>query len=163
MEDYELEADPFYFSPDTSVGLFKGFSTTRNRLPVVVKRYDFNLIQQKGTQIRMVQAINAALAQAKVQHPNACDILEVQLEVDRNNCTIYHVLEALEADVEVDIEQRKRSNRPYGEAELRQILLQIADVLAFTHKRNIAHRDVKPSNIFRTRNSYKLGDFGSFL
>jgi len=69
MEDYELETDPFYFNPDTSVGLFKGVSLVRNRLPVVVKRHDFNLIQQKGTQIRMVQAINAALAQAKVQHP----------------------------------------------------------------------------------------------
>ena len=111
----------------------------------------------------MVQAINAALAQAKVQHPNACDILEVQLEVERTNCTIYHVLEALEGDVEMDIEQRRRSNRPYGEQELRQTLQQIAGVLAFTHGKNIAHRDVKPSNIFRTRDSYKLGDFGSFF
>jgi len=38
------------------------------------------------------------------------------------------VLEALEGDVEMDIEQRRRSNRPYGEQELRQTLQQIAGV-----------------------------------
>ena len=45
----------------------------------MVKRHDFTFIQNKEVQVRMVQTLNAALAQAKVQHPNACDILEVQM------------------------------------------------------------------------------------
>ena len=162
MDGYQLETDPFYVNIETSVALFKGFSLARN-LPVVVKRHDFNLIQVKAVQVRMVQTFNAALAQAKVQHANACEILEVQMEIERTNCTIYHVLEALDTDLAHDIEARKKTERPYAEEELRQVLLQTANVLVSTHSKNIAHRDVKPSNIFRTANTYKLGDFGCFF
>lgn len=88
MDAYDIESTPFYCNPDTSVTLFKGFSRTRNHLPVVLKRHDFALIQQKEVQIRMIQTINAAIAQAKVQHPNACDIIEVQLKIERTNCSI---------------------------------------------------------------------------
>lgn len=163
MDDYEVEPTPFYFNPFTSVALFKGFSLTRNRLSVVVKHHDFKFIQQKAQQIRIVQTLNAALAQAKVQHPNSCDILEVQMKIKDTNCVIYHILEALEGDLGQDIELRKRSNRPYEEGELRQVLQQIASALATAHDKRIAHRDVKPSNIFKTANNYKLGDFGCFF
>lgn len=85
MDGYEVESVPFYFNPDTSVALFKGFSRTRNRLPVVLKRHNFTFILHKDVQARMAQTINAAVAQAKIQHPNACDILKVQLEIERTN------------------------------------------------------------------------------
>jgi serine/threonine protein kinase len=101
----------------------------------VVKRHEFNLIQQKATQARISQTINAALAQAKVHHPNACDILEIQLEIDKTNCVVYHVLEALEGDAEKDIEQRKRSNAQYAETDLRNALLQVASALAYAHSK----------------------------
>lgn len=81
MDGYELAPSLFYFIPGTSVSLFKGCSRARN-LPVVLKRHDFTLIQEKAQQMRMVQTINAALAQAKIQHPNSCDILEVQMEIE---------------------------------------------------------------------------------
>lgn len=69
MDSYELEPDPFCVNNSTFVSLFKGVSLTRWRLPVV-KKHDFMLIQKKSVQVRMVQALNAALIQAKVQHPN---------------------------------------------------------------------------------------------
>lgn len=162
MDNFELDKDPFYSNPCTSVALFKGVSIARNRLPVVVKRHCFSFIQQKRTQDHMTQTLNAALVQAKVQHPNSCDILEVQLQIKENSCTICHVLEALDGDVEQDIEQRRLSNRHYNEAELRQMLLQIGSALACAHSKKIAHRDVKPSNIFQTGGTYKIGDFGCF-
>ena len=46
------------------------------------------------------------------------------------------------------------------------IALQIADALAYLHKKKLVHRDVKPMNIFLSGNSrnglpiVKLGDFG---
>ena len=110
------------------------------KLPVVVKRHDFTLIQEKQTQLRMVQILNAALTQAKVQHPNSCYILEVQMEIDRTNCSIFHVLEALETDLGQDIEDHKISNRPYREEELRQVLLQTASVLASTQQEHRSQR-----------------------
>ena len=162
MDGYQLEADPFYVNASTYVSLFKGLSLTRN-LPVVVKRHDFTLIQTKEVQVRMVQTLNAALAQAKVQHPNTCEILEVQMEINTTNCSIFHVLEALDTDLRKDIEDRRRPNRPYTERELRQMLQHTASALTYAHNKKIAHRDVKPSNIFRTAGTYKVGDFGCFF
>lgn len=108
-----------------------------------------------------MQTINAVLVQAKVQHLNAYDILEVQLEIERTNCSIYHV-ESLETNLGQEIEERRQTHSPYEEEELRQVLLQTASALANAHSKSIAHREVKPDNIFRTANNYKLGDFGSF-
>jgi serine/threonine protein kinase len=39
---------------------------------------------------------------------------------------------------------------------LREILL----ALELLHQRNMVHLDIKPDNIFRTNDVYKLGDFG---
>ena len=162
MDGYELDESPFYFKQGTLVSLYKG-CVRGTELHVVVKCHDFLFLQQKETQTRMVQTINAALAQAKVQHPNACGILEVQMEIESTNCRIFHVLEALETDLEQDIEERQRTNTPYVEEELREMLQQTASVLAYAHNKKIAHRDVKPSNTFRTAHTYKLGDFGCFF
>lgn len=161
MDDYELQAEPFYFNSESSVGLYRGRSIARNK-QVVVKRHDFTLIQHKSTQVRMNQAINAALAQAKVNHLNSCEILEVQIKIESTSCSIYHVLEALDGDVAQDIKSRKGNNELYGEEELRRALWQTASALSHAHSKKIAHRDVKPSNIFKSRETYKLGDFGCF-
>ena len=46
-------------------------------------------------------------------------------------------------------------------AEVVDLGIQMADVLAFCHAKNIVHRDVKPANIFIDASGrYKLGDFG---
>lgn len=40
-------------------------------------------------------------------------------------------------------------------------LLQMASALQFIHARGMAHLDVKPDNIYTTKDGrYKLGDFG---
>ena len=161
MDDYELDAEPFYFNSESSVGLYRGRSIARDK-PVVVKRHDFTLIQHKNTQIRMNQALNAALAQAKVNHLNSCDILEVHIKIESTFCSIYHVLEALDGDVAQDIKRRKGNNERYDEKELRQALWQTASALSYAHSKKIAHRDVKPNNIFKSGETYKLGDFGCF-
>ena len=99
MDGYKLHPKPFYFNPHTHVSLYKGSSLTREGLSVVLKRHDFMLIQEKSQQVEMVQTLNAALVQAKVQHPNSCDILEIQMEINDTNCAIFHVLEALDSDL----------------------------------------------------------------
>jgi len=41
----------------------------------------------------------------------------VHLEIKGDNCAVYHVLEALEGDLEQYIQERKLSNSPFKEKE----------------------------------------------
>jgi serine/threonine-protein kinase len=41
-----------------------------------------------------------------------------------------------------------------------RIALQMLDGLAFLHAKEIAHRDIKPDNIFLVKDQVKIGDFG---
>jgi len=136
MDGYVLQSKSFFFNPGTYVSLYRGYTKTTH-LSVVVKRHDFMLIQEKHVQVCMVQTLNAALAQAKVQHPNSCDILEVQMEIDDTNCTIYHVLEPLDTDLGHDIEDRRSTNQPYAEGEMRQVLQHTASALTYAHNKKI--------------------------
>src|SRR5512132_285052 len=40
------------------------------------------------------------------------------------------------------------------------LVLQMLDGLAFLHAKDIAHRDIKPDNIFMVQGQIKIGDFG---
>jgi serine/threonine protein kinase len=151
MDGYNL-GEQIAFNHNTFVTLSRATSRNRNNLPVVIKKHEFRLIGELETQERITSCINAALSQAKVQHPHTCDILEVQFKAGGSNCEIYHILESLETSAGRDIVARKR----YSEKEMREFLLQTAEALAFAHSKNIAHRDVKPDNVFRTGNTYKL-------
>jgi len=142
----------------TFVTIYQATCLARNR-PVVLKKHEFHMIDEPGTQDQINVCLNAALFQAKVQHPNSCEVLEVKVHIEKANCYVYHVLEALDTSVGKDVEAGKR----YEEPELRQFLQQTASALAFAHSKGIAHRDVKPDNVFRTANTFKLGDFGCFF
>ncbi|EFA70884.1 serine/threonine protein kinase [Cylindrospermopsis raciborskii S07] len=52
--------------------------------------------------------------------------------------------------------------RPYTEAQIRQLLLDLLPVLDFIHHKNVIHRDIKPENIIRRSldNKLVLIDFG---
>lgn len=169
MDGYSLEPRPFYISDDNSVRLFKGFSLTRNRLPIVAKRHEFSLLRDKGQlSERLNAAINAGLAQARVEHPNSCKVLEICLDLSEapNQYYVYHVLEALETDLYQTVEQRKRQNSPYSEQEVWDFLKQTAGALSLAHEKvtfikEIANLDIKSENVFIDwRGEYKLGDSG---
>ena len=145
---------------DTLVTLRRATSNARDDLPVVLKEHEFREMEHPETQERITSCINAALNQAKVQHPNICDILEVQFKAEGPNCFINHVLESMETSVARDIKESK----VYSQEEMVMFLKQTASALAFAHSKvrstqRIAHRDVKPANVFRTGDLFKVGDF----
>lgn len=145
---------------DTLVTLHRAISHVRDDRPVVLKEHEFREMEHPETQERITSCINAALNQAKVQHPNICDILEVQFQAKGSDCFIYHVLESMETSVAKDIKEGK----VYSEEEMIMFLQQTASALAFAHSKvrftqGIAHRDVKPANVFRTGDLFKVGDF----
>lgn len=50
--------------------------------------------------------------------------------------------------------------RPLDQATVREISLQIADGIGSLHENDIVHRDIKPQNILRCDDTWKLADFG---
>lgn len=168
MEDYEVATVPFCESSDPSVTLLKAVSLTENRLPVVVKRFEFTSLLLKSTQQSITQAINAAVIQAKIHHPNAREILEVRFGLEEDKCSLYHVFDSEEHNLSWEIESRRKRKKPFTETEVHTVLRQMSDVLVCAHSQVIAtqgftHKDLKPNSIAKIGDDYKLGDFGCYF
>ena len=160
-----MTSEPFFRNPKTLVKVFRGKSTARDQ-PIVAKCHDIELVSKPEFIEQMTRVMNAGLAQARVDHPHSCKILDFALDVDieRRIFSVYHVLEALPNDLEQDIKERKKHDRIPSEDEVKTFLLQAAQALAYAHEKQIAHRDIKPNNIFMEREGfYKIGDFGSYF
>ena len=100
---------------------------------MVVKRFEFTSLLLKSTQQSITQAINAAIIQAKIHHPNARELLEVRFSLEDDKCSLYHIFESEEHNLSWEIEARRKSKKPFTETEVHTILRQMADVLACAH------------------------------
>ncbi len=102
--------------------------------------------------------LREARAAAEIDHPSVCDVYDAGETPDG---TLYMVLELLEGrDLAAAIEHGDLSTR-----EIIEIGIQTLDALDAAHRRGIIHRDVKPENVFLTRDAdgslrVKLLDFG---
>jgi TonB family protein len=104
--------------------------------------------------LRLLQR-EAALAQ-RLDHPNIVRVFDF----DRDGEHAFITMEWLEGESLADLLTRQR-HRPLTPARARQILREIGAALQFAHGRGITHADVKPGNIFLTREGgAKLLDFG---
>lgn len=137
MEDYALEERPFAGNSFTGVMLYRGISKSRNNLPIVAKRHKFTTLEGPEMSKRLNAAMNAGLAQARVDHQHSCKIIAMHLDVRKAPSTyyLYHILEGMEGDMRMEINQRKEENRPYNEVELWDFLVQVTSALAFAHKK----------------------------
>ena len=135
MEGYEIPSKPFYKDPHSSVSLYRAISLNRGRVPVIIKRYDFAPIQHKSTQQSLSLVLNSALAQAKVCHPHVCEIVEIQVEIKGNHCTVFEVVEQWEKSLKEEIEERMGEKHPYSEVELKTVLGQTSSALASAHSK----------------------------
>ena len=135
-ERFQIDLEPFYMSEDGSVQMFKAVSTTHNGPSIVVKRHELFRVRDKARlQIKLNQAVNAGLAQAKAEHPHICSLLEIHLDAKdapKRYC-LDHVLEALDRDMAKEVEERQREHRPFNERELWSFLAQTASALSFIH------------------------------
>ena len=93
-----------------------------------------------------------ARAAAAVNHPNVCQIYEIEEHGDALTLT----MELLEGE---PLSSRlMRGALSPGEAG--QIALAVLGALDALHQKGIVHRDLKPSNIFLSRHGVKILDFG---
>ena len=93
-----------------------------------------------------------AKAISSLNHPNICTLHDV----GHHEGTDFLVMEYLEG--EALSERLKRSAMDVEEGL--EIATQIADALANAHGQGLIHRDLKPDNIFLTKDGAKLLDFG---
>jgi serine/threonine protein kinase len=77
---------------------------------------------------------------AQLNHPNIVPIYTVE---ERDNL-VYFVMAYIAGD---NLGVRLQQHGPMAPVEVRRILKEVADALAYAHHRNVIHRDIKPDNI----------------
>jgi eukaryotic-like serine/threonine-protein kinase len=77
---------------------------------------------------------------AQLNHPNIVPIYTVE---EKDNL-VYFVMAYIKGD---NLGVRLQQHGPMAPVEVRRILKEVADALAYAHNRNVIHRDIKPDNI----------------
>ena len=91
----------------------------------------------------------------KVDHPDAVAILDEGEDAEGN---VFIVMELLHGQ---SLLERLQASGPLPKAEVISIALRVLDVLGQAHDRGVVHRDIKPGNIFQTKEgAIKVLDFG---
>ena len=92
---------------------------------------------------------------AGLSHPNIVPIYSV----DERDGLVYFVMACIDGET---LGQRMQARGPLPPAEVRRILSEVSDALAYAHMRGVVHRDIKPDNILLDRDSGRpmVTDFG---
>lgn len=93
-----------------------------------------------------------ARAAASVNHPNVCQVYEV----DEEDGELFLAMEMLEGESLATVIGRG----PLAVDEALTAILGVLAALEALHRCGIVHRDLKPSNVFVTQHGVKLLDFG---
>ncbi len=95
------------------------------------------------------------------KHSNILEILGINIsKVDMTTYIIYILTEIADHDWGKEIKERANKKKYYEEEELITILKYLADCMLFLQKKSISHRDIKPQNILKFNDTFKLADFG---
>jgi serine/threonine-protein kinase len=92
---------------------------------------------------------------AQLSHPNIVPIYTVE---ERDNL-VYFIMAFIGGD---NLAKRIQDEGAMDPDETRRILREVADALAYAHKRNVVHRDIKPDNILLDEDTGRamVTDFG---
>ena len=128
------------------------FPHPRPGLPEVAVMKEFPTYDQD--QVREV----SMLIHLKDQHPHIINLYHYKI-VGKAYRLFMEYCEG--GSLAQEIQRRRREMRPWTNKELRNMYLNLADAMNFLHTQRILHRDIKPDNIFLTKDgSVKVADFG---
>jgi serine/threonine protein kinase len=105
--------------------------------PVTLKVISERYLGDESARLRFLREARAA---ASVRHPNVASVFHL----GRTGQNYFYAMEFVEGETLENL--IKRSGRPEVKLAL-EIATQVAAGLAAVHKKNLVHRDVKPSNI----------------
>lgn len=133
MYGYDLQHTPFFINPKTKVQLFKGNLRADGR-SIVVKRHEISFSWNLQSLSELPRTISSGLAQALLEHPNICQVLEIRIDLtSHKNCFVDYVMECLDKDLRQEIEERRERIRPFREEELWKLTLQVSSALEAVH------------------------------
>lgn len=89
----------------------------------------------------------------KIKHENVIKMLQVFRENDH----LYLVFELLHGSL---LKTIRDHTQPFTEPEVRHVISQMLEGLAYIHKMGFFHRDIKPENLMWGGDVLKIGDFG---
>jgi NIMA (never in mitosis gene a)-related kinase len=106
-------------------------------------------------------AVNEIRLLASLNNPHVIGYCDAFIE----NNTLFIVTDyARKGDLRMKIKRYKRAGKKFGEEDIWKYFVQMATGLAYLHKHNVIHRDLKPGNIFCYSSSHlQLGDLGCSL
>ncbi len=122
--------------------------------------------EQRDNVIATFSAEGKHLRKLSAEHPAFVKALDTGVVEVRGQLTPYLVLEWLDGEPLADDLQRRRNAGEKGRslAECMACLAPVVSALSHAHEQRVAHRDVKPANIFALRTkgepALKLLDFG---
>lgn len=134
-------------------GMASVYEAVHDKLQTRVAVKVLNPILTANTNIRQ-RFENEARFMASLNHPNITRVIDYEERQDM----LAIVLEYLEGE---DLNHYIRKNGAMTPKEVLDVFTQVLDAFEYAHSKSIAHRDVKPSNIFiEPSGTVKILDFG---
>jgi len=118
--------------------------------PVAIKVLPPELAHDQAIRVRFTRE---AQMSAQLSHPHIVPIYDV----GERNGIAYFVM-ALVTGGNLATVLMREPRQPLD--EVRRILAEVADALAYAHLRGVIHRDIKPDNILLSQGSAVVTDFG---
>ena len=127
----------------------------------VIKQFAFETMNPNASQGTLDIAIRLFEQEAKRlddlgKHPQIPELLSFTIHEGKQ----YLIQEFIDGET---LEQELRRVGAFSEQQVRDVLVEVLQILEFVHSKSVIHRDISPDNIIRRRSDQKLVlvDFGA--
>ncbi len=127
----------------------------------VIKQFAFETINPNASQGDLAIAVRLFEQEAKRlddlgKHPQIPELLSFTIHEDKQ----YLIQEFIDGET---LEQELRRVNAFSEQQVRDVLVEVLQILEFVHSKSVIHRDISPDNIIRRKGDGKLVlvDFGA--
>ncbi|PIA35925.1 hypothetical protein AQUCO_03400071v1 [Aquilegia coerulea] len=144
MERYKLIKE---LGDGTCGCVYKALNRDTNEIVAIKKMKRKFFFWEECVNLREVKSL------CKLNHPNIVKLKEVV----RENHELFFIFEYMEYNLYEIIRARQS---PLPEADIRGLMSQVLQGLAYMHGNGYFHRDLKPENLLVTNDTIKIADFG---